>query len=99
MSEGQSIPCTHGWRPIKSAPRDGTHILIYNGLDNGCTTSIQSNIAVARFSHEWHRKNGSITTAWEYGTYDSATSKYGKGSYVIDATHWQPLPKPPQEAI
>lgn len=99
LIEKQSIPCTHGWRPIETAPKDGTLILIYNGSDTGSITSLNSKIAVAKYSHDFERTNAPTLSVWEYGTFDSETSKGGKGAYVIDATHWQPLPKPPQEEM
>ena len=74
------------WQPIETAPKDGTLVLIYNTLNNGTITSIDGKIAVARYSHQ---HDGLEESLWEYGTYYS-------GAYLISATHWMPLPQPPE---
>ena len=56
-----------GWRPIETAPKDGTHVLIYNG--------------------HWH------ITAWEANQWRPI---HTYNSLVMGATHWMPLPAPPQ---
>ncbi len=88
----QSIACTHGWRPIETAPKDGTLVLVYNTLNNGTITSINGKIAVARYGHQNDDLEESL---WEYGTYYSENSKDNQGAYLISATHWMPLPAPP----
>ena len=89
----QSIACTNGWRPIETAPKDGTLVLVYNTLNNGTITSINGKIAVARYGHQ---HDGLEESLWEYGTYYSENSKDNQGAYLISATHWMPLPKPPE---
>ena len=82
-----------GWRPIETAPKDGTLVLVYNTLNNGTITSIDGKIAVARYSHQ---HDGLEESLWEYGTYYSENSKDNQGAYLISATHWMPLPEPPK---
>jgi len=82
------------WQPIETAPRDGTLVLVCNTLDNGTITSINGKIAVARYAYHL---DGLDESMWEYGTYYSENSKGNQGSYLISATHWMPLPKPPKE--
>jgi len=83
------------WQPIETAPRDGTLVLVCNTLDNGTITSIDGKIAVARYAYHLDGLEESI---WEYGTYYSENSAGNQGAYVISATHWMPLPKPPEES-
>lgn len=77
---------TNGWRPIETAPKDGTDILLaeiqkvdgkwhYGEIDVGC----------------WMREPMSRD---EYGRdYWFWASNYGR---VEEPTHWQPLPEPPE---
>ena len=81
------------WQPIETAPKDGTLVLVYNTLNNGTITSINGKIAVARYGHP---HDGLEESLWEYGTYYSEDSKDNQGSYLISATHWMPLPQPPE---
>jgi hypothetical protein len=83
------------WQPIETAPKDGTLVLVCNTLGNGTITSIKGKIAVARYAYHLDGLDESI---WEYGTYYSEDSKGNLGSYLISATHWMPLPKPPEES-
>lgn len=78
-----SIPCQHGWRSIETAPKDGTAILIYG---------------------VWQ---GEISKNPQYWDVFKAVHSFGEwlvcdcdiyGATVLKPTHWQPLPKPPQEA-
>ena len=79
----QSIACTNGWRPIETAPKDGTSILIYG---------------------VWQ---GEISKNPQYWDIFKAVHSFGEwlvcdcdiyGATVLKPTHWQPLPKTPQEA-
>lgn len=80
----QSIACTHGWRPIETAPKDGTMILAW--MSGGAES----------------RPHYSLIHWFDFGWGGSWTITLpGLGSdpgYEDSAfTHWQPLPKPPQE--
>lgn len=61
------------WRPISSAPKDGTAVLVWDATphhpDGGRATVVHWNL------REW--------------------SEWGPGSASY-ATHWQPLPSPPE---
>ena len=79
----QSIACTNGWRPIETAPKDGTNVLLYG------------------------RWKGEVSKNPEYWDIFKAAYSFDEwvvcdsdiyGPIILDPTHWQPLPKPPQEA-
>jgi hypothetical protein len=76
----------HGWRPIESAPRDGTWILAY-----GTTYPGQEAFSyVAKWSDDGF--GGKVDMRWCIaGSYDNDA-----GWERVEATHWQPLPEPPQ---
>lgn len=85
-----SIACKHGWRPIDTAPKDGT-IIIACQVDG-------DRVGVSLVS--WYK--GINTEGWVQSI--GAEIKDGKRvesnwrligfNYL---THWHPLPKPPQE--
>jgi hypothetical protein len=78
------------WQPIETAPKDGTRVLVYgvplsyDGSDYG----EPAGISVAEYvSHN----NAGTEKAWylpDYYCYDTS----------YEATHWMPLPSPPEEA-
>lgn len=79
----QSIACTNGWRPIETAPKDGTQILVYGIYrDELFNKDTKPSVHVVLYQYDlWEITGGCIYQSW------------------VDATHWQPLPKPPQEDL
>lgn len=76
MSEG-----TNGWQPIETAPKDGTHILVYGDYYGGSRRYVAFwEVAADIYGDQW-----SCGAPDEQGFYDYA-----------EPTHWQPLPPPPQ---
>lgn len=78
------------WRPIESAPKDGTAILLTNGKD------------VAE--GHWFFEEGGTTEYRDLdGRYIGQTDSDGydgwmdwDGGMQPDPTHWMPLPAPPE---
>jgi hypothetical protein len=68
------------WRPIESAPRDGTDVIL--GGKGWCE--------VGWWCHGW-RNDG---TRWGWYAANTSPSDCYDGS-LNEATHWQPLPDPP----
>ena len=69
-----------GWRLIKTAPKDGTQILIYCGDEWG-------GICVGHYGE---------LISWDYETGDEEIEVcWQSGLDKIRATHWMPLPKEP----
>lgn len=70
------------WRPIESAPKDGTWILIrHKNLWPG-----SPGFSVAQIHVEYSGPDDAS---------ERITWKNEAGYYQIAATHWQPLPEPP----
>jgi hypothetical protein len=75
------------WQPIDTAPRDGTAILIC-----ACETGMLvfgQRIAVAKFHAEHDFPRGKVL--------DFVTADEGDRRHVRFATHWMPLPAPPEK--
>lgn len=80
------------WRPIETAPRDGTWIL---GLNN------RLNCAVIIWSEQALRislKRDPIP-GWIHPYGNGELSDFWNGACGSVATHWMPLPRPPLEVL
>ena len=80
----QRKPLT-GWQPIETAPRDGTEILMTNGVDVS--------------SGQWFSAYGGTCdqTGTPNGDDRDAEWMDWSGGMQPDPTHWMPLPPPPIE--
>lgn len=72
-----------GWKPIESAPKDGTRVLLADPIEGGHEMSVG-----------WWRPyiNDSDDAGWMDGTVESWA--YEENT-ILHPTHWQPLPAPP----
>jgi hypothetical protein len=68
-----------GWEPIETAPKDGTHVLVYARLGH--------NGKVRRSRHGCFVNVAHFEPSWGWLTSPS--------DYQIKPTHWRPLPAPP----
>lgn len=78
------------WRPIATAPRDGTQILLWAPRDH---LPERGYMKVGHFQSD---NEGGIydQEGWSDGSYDDYA--VGPSWNPMDATHWMPLPKEPQ---
>lgn len=76
-----------GWQPIETAPRDGTQILTFCDRDG----SIEIDAWWTRPVHHFEEAGDGLFRKVEDDPYVSWSSNGHR------ATHWQPLPTPPQK--
>lgn len=74
------------WKPIKTAPKDGTEFIITNGF-TVCTAMYYESHVQNYYPFFACSSDGEIVN---HGR-DHETVPY----YIIEPTHWQPLPNPP----
>ena len=108
-AEVQRLPALSQWKPIESAPRDGTAVLIHytNCLGNGRTIK-------AKYLPRFYEESG-CTDGDGVNEYDEANDRYtylegwwevidnwGEFGFVKvhegEPTHWMMMPIPPREA-
>jgi len=77
---------TTNWRPIATAPKDGTIILVWRYGEIQMVKWAKNNC------NEWWSKPD--------GTHISRFDKYDSGEPMDEEipTHWMPLPDPPKDA-
>lgn len=74
------------WQPIETAPRDGTHILVYGPCVDGDR----------QFRMEYENE---ISTVYFYGDDDHdffVLSNVEYADFPWEPTHWMSLPDPPK---
>jgi hypothetical protein len=77
------------WRPIESAPRDGTEVLVW------CRDEALIPLVMAYSSREYFEKEYGDPDYMEAGWYTSYSYPEGFAEVTHNPTHWQPLPTPP----
>lgn len=86
------------WRPIASAPRDGTIVLLFDPREH---IGIGIGSWVAGTREIWERvdeRTKTLTCVEDAGYWNASSGdSYGLGSETI--THWMPLPAAPQPAV
>lgn len=77
------------WLPIKSAPKDGTWVLIYDPV------MLEMGVSLGSYYREEERgENGRfIGGEWTAPDWDGAPTGY------LKPTHWMPLPPPPADVL
>lgn len=75
------------WMDIESAPRDGTVIVVYGKQDD--VRDRDGGILLSPYTGLMTAYWDSVDEAW----CSTASTYYGP---FVEATHWQPLPTPPQ---
>lgn len=71
------------WKPIETAPRDGTQILIWSKVGGSYYVVIPHT--------EYSEPKEDFTERWRW--------KERAGMYNIRATHWTQLPEPPDKTL
>lgn len=77
------------WQPILTAPRDGTWFVIYSDLDDRYEIGRFEPLKVARYEEVGHGLFKRV--------YETVYDWEGFNNFHR-ATHWMPLPDPPQGA-
>lgn len=72
------------WKPIATAPKDGTEVLIYEQRGD------QHIRQVAKYVESFKMKDG----VWQPAEWNW-TEAHGEGYAIYEPTHWAPLPEPP----
>lgn len=87
------------WKPIETAPRDGTDILIYVNIASVPVV----HIAWYRSKTEWEQ-SGQYTGGWDsleewegWWSYIRTSGSQDKLEGFEAPTHWMPLPEPPHD--
>ena len=76
------------WQPIKTAPKDGTVVLVTN-LSMGPDHPVEAQFGV------YHSKWGDYPNHWTVVRDPDPFPAIWRGALVIP-THWMPLPEPPK---
>ena len=78
------------WQPIETAPKDGTHILVY-----GPSAGYDEDAPPLGFSVAHWYDDGVNELGWRGIVAGDNIDSYSDLDEDTQPTHWQPLPEPP----
>jgi len=90
ISAAPTPPVDDGWRPIETAPRDGTVIDVWLGCAEPEDVEFYCGPGNTRRAASWHWHKGKFRPAM--GLEDAVPPVF------VQPTHWRPLPPPPGES-
>ena len=98
MAESEIKSDAHGWRPIETAPKDGTPVDLWRVLREPRTHGRNRITAMWSTAHQdWIWPSDlNIVNNWPY---DDGIGWVYDGDFYADEesfTHWMPLPPPPE---
>jgi hypothetical protein len=79
-----------GWRPIESAPKDGTQVLIHGA--HGAIVAWWGDREPVDFMSDAPHEPHMCWLGHSNGKYDPVALRLD----YIEPTHWRPLPEPPK---
>lgn len=77
------------WKPIETAPKDGTRILLYGNKLTFCGRWFDKEEI-----EEWENPEDLDEGWYEENLFHQCYETY---CFKVDPTYWQPLPEPPEE--
>jgi hypothetical protein len=92
-----------GWRPIATAPKDGTEALLYAPIQEYNGTPTDERVTIGHWTTEEECREqigdcGGECRCPEYKYHDPSWISWDGGFTVENPpTHWQPLPPPPTD--
>lgn len=87
-----------GWQPIKTAPKDGTAILLAGGAHDEADSMRDCGLFGSPVVACWQpQRPTSYSSATGYWLYGLAEAGYRSVEYK-NPTHWMPLPPPPKQS-
>ncbi len=86
-AEVQELRAKSEWQPIETAPKNGTEILITDGVDIWTAVYLKSNIQ--NYSPFFAKSSDNLTL--NVGAYWES-----EPDYIYKPTHWRPLPEAPE---
>jgi hypothetical protein len=85
------------WQPIKTAPKDGTAVLVWDAPEGALTVGWEVAKYLAKDGYSVGRMTTDLYNSGIMGWVRAAPHHTRLYYKLSNPTHWMPLPEPPQE--